>query len=175
MITHAHHRQSGAVLVVGLIILSVLIMIGVTAINSSSIGEKLTANQRNKELSLQASQSALIDGEQWLVSQTQAPISATTCALPPCNVFATGVYSNLHLKTSSWWSTNARLFSGNIYQVTSQPQYLLEQFNFIPYELSPEARSKGEGYYYYQVTARGAGGNDQATSIVQSIYTVQFK
>lgn len=172
---NAPPRQQGAVLVTALVMLTVMVLLGITAINLSSSAEKMTANQRNKELSLQAAESALRDGETWLVAQPAIPEALNTCASPPCNVLEVGLYSNIHLQTASWWQTYARPFSGSLLQVNTQPRYLVEQFNFVPYELSPDARSKGEGYYYYQITSRGQGGNDEATSIVQSIYTVQYK
>lgn len=168
-------NQAGAVLVMGLIILSVLVMIGVTAVNFTSLGEKLTGNQRNQELALQAAESALTDAEQFLKGQTSVIEAVNSCASPPCDVFTLGTYTNLHLKNASWWQTNAQLFSGTLDEVQSQPYSFVEQFSFIPYELDPDARAKGEGYYYYQITSRGTGGNDNAVRMIQSIYTVQYK
>lgn len=170
-----HFNQQGAILVVGLIILSVLVMIGITAVNFTSLGEKLTGNQRNQELAIQAAESALVDAEQWLTAQVNVPQEVSSCTTLPCDVFSLGVYSNIHQNNASWWQTNGKAFSGTIDGVASQPYSMTEQYSFIPYELDPDARSKGEGYYYYQITSRGTGGNDTAVRTLRSIYTVQYK
>ena len=54
---HPIQKQSGAILMVGLLILVVLTIIGISAINSSILGEKITGNQRDKDLSFQAAES----------------------------------------------------------------------------------------------------------------------
>lgn len=173
--TIPHSPQQGAVLVVGLIILSVMVVIGITAVNFTSLGEKLTGNQRNQELALQAAESALVDAESWLTAQLEVPEAIQTCASPPCDLYTLGSFTNLNLKGHSWWQTNGSPFSGQLDGVNSQPAYIIQEHAFVPYELTPDARSKGEGYYYYKITARGTGGNDTAARTVESVYTVQYK
>lgn len=169
------HQQNGAVLVVGLILLAVLVLIGITAVNFTSLSEKLTGNQRNQEIALQAAESALIDAELWLKNLTNVPVAISTCSTPPCDVYTLGTFTDLNLKDHSWWMANGSLFSAHLDEVYTQPVYLIEEHSFIPYELDPDARSKGEGYYYYKITARGTGGNDTTARVVQSVYTIQYK
>lgn len=169
-------KEKGAVLVVGLILMIVLIILGIATYNMTSVGEILSSNQRNKNLAQQASESAMYDAEQWLKYLTQAPVSVSPCATSPCNVWEKGALpSILQTQTPSWWQTNARAFSGILEQVQTQPRYIIEEHSFVPYELSPDARSKGEGYYFYIITTRGTGGEDEATAVTESTYVVQYR
>ncbi len=55
------HRQTGAVLILSLIILSVLTMVAVTGMNTSITEEKMSGNIRDQEFAMQASESAMRD------------------------------------------------------------------------------------------------------------------
>lgn len=53
------HRQSGAVLIVSLIMLLVLTVVGVTAMRSSTLEEKMSANIMNYNVTFHAAESAI--------------------------------------------------------------------------------------------------------------------
>ncbi|PKD42165.1 hypothetical protein CWO84_01830 [Methylomonas sp. Kb3] len=59
-------KQTGAVLVVALIMLMLLTIIGVTGTNVTSLEEKMAGNMRDRNLAFQAAESALQAGETWL-------------------------------------------------------------------------------------------------------------
>ena len=171
----ARKKQTGAVLVVGLIILIVMVLIGTTAISFSVLSEKMTDNQRNKQLALQAAESSLRESENWIRSQINPPNEVTSCSQNPCDVWAKGSFTNWLNHDQTWWETYARPFTTPLQEIATLPRYLIEAQSFQPYELDPDARSKGEGYYYYLMTSRGTGSTDEAKVVIQSVYTVQFK
>ena len=53
-------RQRGAVLVIGLLILLVMTLIGVTAMSTSTMQERMSANGMNANIAFQAAESAVI-------------------------------------------------------------------------------------------------------------------
>ncbi len=62
---HRHRdrqRQKGAVLVVSLMILLVLTLIGVTAMTTSTLEERMAGNLKDVNLAFQAAESTLRDG-----------------------------------------------------------------------------------------------------------------
>lgn len=59
-------QQRGAVLIVSMVILLVMTLIGVSIMNSSTLQERMAGNDRQKDLSLYAAESALRVGETWL-------------------------------------------------------------------------------------------------------------
>lgn len=53
------YKQNGAALIVGLIILMVLSLLGITSMNNSILEEKMSGNLRNQDLSFQTAESGL--------------------------------------------------------------------------------------------------------------------
>lgn len=167
-------HQRGIILIVGLIVLLVLTILAISAINFSSGSEKLTSNQRDKTIAFQAAESALTEGEAWIKQQSIPPKSESVCTPAPCNVFVLNALSSYQTQPLSWWNTYGRLYSSTLTQAKTQPHFIIEEYSFIPYDLSPQTSSKRAGYYYYRITAEGTGATDNAKSVVQSIYATQF-
>ena len=167
-------KQDGMVIIVGLIFLMILTLIGVSAMNSTALSEKLTQNLRDSTAAFEAAEASMTDGEAWLQGQVVAPTAVTTCTSSPCNVWASNTLGTIYTQPTSWWQSNARSFSGTLYGVATQPRYLIEFHSFVPYELSPESLGKGQGYYYYRVNARGTGATSNAQVNLQSIYVTQY-
>ncbi|MGE3319034.1 MAG: PilX N-terminal domain-containing pilus assembly protein [Candidatus Berkiella sp.] len=166
--------QKGMVLVVGLIFLMILTLIGVSAMNSTALSEKLTQNLRDTTAAFEAAEASMTDGEAWLQVQTAAPTAVVTCTSSPCKVWAANTLGTVYQQPSSWWQSNATNFSSTLYGVAAQPQYIIEFHSFVPYELSPQTLGKGQGYYFYRVNARGTGATSNAQVNLQSIYVTQF-
>ncbi len=167
-------NQKGSVLLVSLMMLLVLTILAISVMNLSTTSEKLTGNQRDQNIAFQAAESALTDAEGWLKQQVIPPTSTAACNPAACPVFNLNGVSNLKTQNASWWATYGTPYSGKIQQAKTQPRYVIEQYSFIPYDLNPQTRASGRGYYYYRVTAQGNGATDNSKSVVQSIYSIQF-
>ncbi len=63
--THGFRQQQGIVLVVGLVMLISLTLIGVTAMKSTTIDERIAANTQFKAIAFQVAESALSDATSW--------------------------------------------------------------------------------------------------------------
>jgi type IV pilus assembly protein PilX len=166
--------QRGIVLVAGLFFLLILTIIGISGLGSSSLTERMTQNMRDSFSSFEAAEAALGNGEAWVQSQTSAPIPVATCSTAPCPVWEFNALGTFWTQPDSWWSANAVHFASTIVGAYLQPNFIIEEYSFVPYQLSPDAESKGQGYYYYRITARGTGVTDTAHSVVQSMYATQF-
>ena len=59
----ARSRQSGSALIVGLILLLVMTMLGLTAMQTTSLEERMSGNMRDRDLAAQAAEMALRAGE----------------------------------------------------------------------------------------------------------------
>lgn len=167
-------HQSGIVLILSLIILLVLTILVISVMTFSSNSETLTANQRDKAISFQAAEAALVEGEMWIKAQNSPPKSESSCKTNACDVFVLNTFTSYQTQPVSWWNTYGRPYSGKITQAKTQPRYIVEEYSFIPYDLSPQTSAKKQGYYYYQITAQGTGVTDNAKSVVQSIYSTQY-
>ncbi len=172
--TKQSFKQSGMVIIVGLIFLMILTLIGISAMNSTALSEKLTQNLRDSTAAFEAAEASMGDGEAWLQAQVTSPLAVTACTASPCNVWATDMLGTVYQQPATWWQANAKTFSGTLYGVARQPQYIIEFHSFVPYELSPDSLGKGQGYYYYRVNARGTGATSNAQVNLQSIYVTQY-
>lgn len=61
--TNASRQQTGAVLIVGLIFLLVMTMLGLTAMQTTTLEEKMSGNMRDRSVAFQAAELALRVGE----------------------------------------------------------------------------------------------------------------
>jgi type IV pilus assembly protein PilX len=77
-------RQQGAILIVSMLMLLVMTLIGVTAISTTTLEEKMASNNRQRQLAFQAASSALRDAETWLINNitTVAQFEATFNGTP---------------------------------------------------------------------------------------------
>jgi type IV pilus assembly protein PilX len=58
-----HNRQQGAALIIALLMLIVLLMLGVSAMRISLQSEKMSRNQRDRQIAWQAAEAALLDAQ----------------------------------------------------------------------------------------------------------------
>ena len=178
MVTHARHfpgthRQRGAVLVISLIMLLLLTIIGVTAMRTVTLEERMAGNMRDRNLSAQAAESALRFGADWISAQTSRPSPDATGTNGVWNLDAVG---NLDNPVFNWVGTGfeygvapgASTDSSDIGGVIRDPRYVVEERYFFADDTSPESLAKGIGWYYYQVTGAGFGGSDNTRTVLQA-------
>ncbi len=166
------HTQHGTALVMTLVILLLLTMLGITAINTSTLEERMAGNTKDQNLSFQAAETVLRAAETWVASTTAAAALNTNNAFGIYNPSTTGidVWDSI-----DWSSTNVVTYprvpggppvTGGLDEVDTQPKYIIEKVNTEA--LSPGTRIT------VRITARGTGASDTTVSMVQSTYTVTY-
>lgn len=166
-------HQQGAVLVISLLLLLIMTLIGVTAMSTTSLEEKMAGNMRDKNVALQAAEAALEEGEAWLAVLGAQPAETTACGSPPCDVWALNVLPDLSSQSQSWWVSNGREYSKSISDVKTEPYYILEAQSFVPDTLDM-GQNPATGKSIYRVTAHGTGGSDDAQVILQTTFVKRF-
>lgn len=166
------HTQRGTALVMTLVFLVLLTMLGITAINTSTLEEKMAGNSKDQNLAFQAAETALSAAETWVESTT----AATALNVNNTN----GIYAPSTTTTDVWdtvtWSGSSNLViypgvpgtpaSGTLGDVTIRPKYIIEK-------LATEALSPGTKITV-RITARGTGASDNTVSMVQSTYSKTY-
>jgi len=162
-------HQSGAVLIVTLIMLLLMTLIGVGSMQSTSLEEKMAGNMRDKSLAFQAAESAL----------NAAELSLDPPAAPTFNVTGTGgFYSTAStiptasaIMTDSFWTSNPVATSTvtTLGNAITPPVYIIQQLAAACFKASCPAPS--DFSTPYQITVRATGGSTNAVVILQSIYT----
>lgn len=184
--TTAADLQSGAALVTGLIFLVILTLLGVTAMQTSTMEERMSGNARDRNIALQAAEAALRDAERDIVcrkidgtiastQRTFGCISGMTGADATCTdglcctINAPGIacvepstpvyqISNI-FSSSSTKSVEYGTYSAApaLPSVSQQPRYLIEPF-------------RKQQVNYYRITARGYGANANTQLTLQEVY-----
>jgi type IV pilus assembly protein PilX len=160
--------QSGAVLIISLIMLLLLTLIGTSSMQSTSLEEKMAGNMRDKSLAFQAAESAL-----------KAAESSLPPAVSPTDSGTGGIYSSTStiptaaaILTDAFWTTNPVATStvtglGN--NITT-PLYIIQDMGMIcttttlPCPASDQKQT-------YRITTRATGGTTNAVVILQSVYS----
>lgn len=158
-------RQKGVVLITGLIFLVMMTLLGVTAMQTTMLEEKMAGNLRDENLAFQAAEAALREGELFL-QQITLPVFDG----------ANGLYHHASFPAPdplSWseWSTSGRTIATTMPGVASQPRYIIEQLISVP--LSGESVQQSAislTSTMYRIIARGVGGTESAMVILQSVY-----
>lgn len=168
-------RQDGAVLVLGLILLLVLTLIGVSTMQGSVFDEKMAGNTKDRNFAFQAAESALRGGELWLQNNASQPLANATGS--------NGVWILNGPGAGSWWQSLAApwsngapsvVTSNGISYVNSQPQRIIEEDKFVRDSLAIGQQQAASGLNFYRVTAKAEGGTDKAVVQLQSMYSRRY-
>ena len=168
-----HKRQTGASLIVSLMLLVVLPLLGLSGMQSTIMQERMSSNVRDKGLAFQAAESALRGGEDWVQSQPISKLTAPggSCSAP-CNLVRLDYYNNMSTRDFSWWETTGRTYTdmpGGI--VASAPRFIVEE-----HSTRPDSLTTGTDYStapvrsLFRLTAMGVGGTITAESMIQTLY-----
>lgn len=162
----SRRSQLGVVLVISLLLLLVLTIIGVAAVRSTTIDERMTANQRDEETAFQAAEAALRDGESALQAATPGQFDNTN-----------GLYdttSTVTWQTVDWSSTGTAtiVYSGNLPGVASQPRYYIVESasNGTATGQSLAADAPTTAATIYSVIARGVGLSGNSVVVLETDY-----
>jgi type IV pilus assembly protein PilX len=180
------HHQRGVALIMALVFLTLLTILGVTAMSSSSLEEKMATNTRDRNLAFQAAETALIAAETWMAGLGSEPNFLAG------NADDKGLYTFDPTDADPIWETvvwtgtkvvaypctpddgtpsdSAGCDNGTtkteISRVKTQPRYIIEKMGL--------ADSTIPNTWAYRITARGTGGSDAAVVMLQSTYVRSF-
>jgi type IV pilus assembly protein PilX len=170
-------QQSGAVLAIGLIMLLLLTLIGVTGTQVTGLEEKMAGNSRDQNLAFQSAEAALRAGEAKIETLWNAGNGSIQQF---CNAAAAGngLFSSVAVcpggvvkaapdpAAADTWTNNAKSISclANICPpVTTQPRYFITYAG--AYNAGPPVVPIS-----FMITARGTGGQDNTQVILRSYY-----
>lgn len=177
-ISRKNIKQQGAVLIVGLVMLLLLTVIGLSSIRGSELQERMAGNMRDHNQAFQAAEAALRYGEGYLNGASVSPFNATT---------KVGYFEDLNkpgaaaARPSVWsatdWDTKAKqLAAGTLPGIVSQPSYVIERVMVSTIASNPggavdlESQDKMSEMEYYRVTSKSFGGTQDSEVILQSTF-----
>lgn len=192
-------QQRGATLVVGLIFMVALTLLGVMAMKSTLLQERMAGGSRDHSLAFQAAEAALRDAKRDILrlraDGTACTVGAAGCRTVdhvgvagateyksnclnglcrdnPCTGgYAFGVGPHIAFLMTAAPSVEYGTFTAAaaIDGVAAQPRYLIEYFT-RPDSASPPSACAAEDIPMYRITARAVGANLNTVVMLQEVF-----
>lgn len=169
-------RNAGVALFISLVLLLMLTILGVSAVQSTSLEARMARNDHDTLLAFQAAESALRDAENQLEAITSIVDFTDTGSMGLWTVADLGV-------TPRWedpdtWDIGARHIAAptNVDGVAAEPMYIIEHAATVvreenAYQIEdPYGQSASDRIEIFRITALGTGGSPQARVLLQSTY-----
>lgn len=167
-------QQRGAALITALIFLIILTLLGLTAMQTSSLEERMSGSARNRSLAIQAGEQTLRYAEQdILLSGRVRPVAASAGCV-------NGICVQADVGAVQVWQDAARLANATVYNtvamagyvapvlpaVDAPPTYLIE---YVP-RVNVPGEDAGSTLDYYRITSRSVGGDPNTVAFLQEIF-----
>lgn len=158
--------QTGAVLIVSLILLATLTILGVTTMQQGSMQERMTSNMRNSDLALQAAEAALRDGEAYVEgSNVPGPFDGSDGLYIPADAEDPPNWESIN------WDSADAVRTVSVTGVHSDPKYIIERMSNIPFGNRQLAGDEPlPAGAVYRLTARATGQAGKADVMIQSTF-----
>jgi len=169
-------QQRGSALVVSLSILLILTILGVSAMRTTSLEEKMAGNARDTQVAFEAAEAAMRQAETYLntIANLNDFVAAGTG----------GYYTSKGAGPEAWtvetnWTNAARhnsVIGYNTAQVGAAPKYIIQMVDSnLTLDETPE---QGGGYNgppireigVFQITTRGTGISPNSRAVIQSFF-----
>ncbi len=162
-------RQRGSALIFSLVILLIMTLIGITSMSSSTLEEKMAANDRARKVAFQAAESALRDAETTIANRDylgdlESSFSGVT---GEAGYYDTGELDQSSLFDDAAWVAGENCVAANATDATLNQGgcYKVEQIEFN----APVSHIEGATYNLItRITARGIDNSGTAPVILQA-------
>lgn len=169
------HRQGGVALFISLVLLLLLTIIGVSAVQTTSLELRMARNDNDTLLAFQSAESALRDAEAFLDLVVSTAVftdagNAGRWTIAPLGDPARWEQANI------WTGANSIVVATAITGVDQQARFIVEHAATVvreenAYQIDdPYTGSASDRIEIFRVTARGVGGSAAAQVFLQSTY-----
>jgi type IV pilus assembly protein PilX len=165
--------QRGAVLVVGLVLLLLLTLIGVTAFSVATQDERMAGNTRDRLRAFEAAELALRECERHLSGLLPPVFSADGSA--DAGMYAAPAVDRMPAGQEKWetitWDTEPSRRLSGVAEVAEQPRCIVQQLGRgLSSDASLRAEAAPAPALAYRVTGRGVGVNRDTAVVLQSTF-----
>jgi len=167
MITH----QRGSALVLSLVILLVMTLLGITAMNTSVLEEKMASNDRNQKLAFQNAESGLSQAEQIILDTDWYSAAGLNSffSTDDNGYYATGQAPADVYDSSGWACVAGKSITGTSIAVGGEPPcYMIENMGIEPPLTSQQYGSANFSTQISRITTMGSANAGVTTVLLQS-------
>jgi type IV pilus assembly protein PilX len=182
----ARSRHRGNSLLPAMLFLLVIAMLGLAALSSTVLEERMVGNTKDQNLAFQAAEAGLRDAETDIMQNLSphSPFSAS-CAnglCTPPSTWPTATSSDIS-KLINWSDASmtrqygSQTTAGTIPLVASQPVYVVEKLSTIPpgagHSVALGVAPPSSGGTAYRITVLGTGAHSETRVFLQSIFVMR--
>jgi type IV pilus assembly protein PilX len=163
-------KERGAALIITLLILVIMTLLGITAITTSSLQEKMAGNMRDQYMAQQAGDSIIRDAESWIFQLASRP--TPSCSPPGTERvwdYSCPDVQAIATQNDSWWAANG--YASNVANtfVYQNPRYVDEHLQRVPIGSLSE---RPQVYrHFYRTNGWSVGASDYARGLFQSVFS----
>lgn len=181
------NKTKGAALIVSLVVLLLMTILGLAAMRTSNMEEKMAGNTMDLEIAFQSAETALRAGEAWISSLTVEPAPTSDGANVVWSADAidpnlTNAHNWWQERNGAWWAANAIQISNTVTfesnagsKTIASPYYTIEYHQFVNDDLLVgTGGGPSTGRVFYRITARGTGGSTNSRILLQSTMAKRF-
>ena len=173
-------NQRGVALFISLVLLLVLTIIGVSAVQTTSLEERMARNTHDSVLAFESAEAALRAGETFL----RTSVNSTALFVPAGN---NGLWKASNYGQAERWdqpgiwtgANSVAIPAATIAGVAEQPRYIIEWVASV--QRVDNSYVQGSSYSalfdrieIFRITARGVGGTTNARVLLQSTFGLIF-
>jgi len=174
---NSRRHQSGAALIVALVMLLVMTLIAITASRTSVLQERMAGNLRQDTVAFEGAEATLRIGENWIGDQVggarPVAVTPTACGSPPCDLLALNTLDPFD-DTNTWGTNDVRTAIDAMEKLVADPEFFIEQQQIVQDSLTIGTSTDTSARIYYRVTARSFGETNSAESMLRSVYAARF-
>ncbi len=172
--------QAGVALFISLVMLLVLTIAGVSAVQTTSLEERMARNTHDRLIAFQAAESALREAEGFLLNNVNSTALFTDGG-------ANGMWTTAPFNAEERWKGNiwnpgsARSVqvSADMVEVAEQPRFIVEWLATVQREENSQLLGSSYNALFdriedFRITARGVGGSVNARVMLQSHFGLVF-
>lgn len=173
---HNIQRQVGSALIVSLTILLVLTILGVSAMRTTSLQEKMAGNARDTDVAFQAAESAIREAERFLDTISNRDLFSIAGGSTGGYYLPRGPNPEAWTIEANWTNAVEATYTND--QISLQPLYIIQA---VDADVGGEDEGLQGGIGYggggvtpeygiFQITARGFGVSPNSRVMLQTMY-----
>jgi type IV pilus assembly protein PilX len=175
----ARNRQRGIALFISLVLLLLMTIIGISAVQTTSLEERMARNTHDSVLAFQAAEVALRSAETFLRTSINSTAGFTTAGTN--GLWRAAQYNEAERWTLAniWTGASSVQVPNAISNVNAQPRYIIEWVATVQRAENPYLQGSSYATLFdrieiFRITARGVGGSTNAQVVLQSTFGLIF-
>lgn len=175
------HRQRGVALFISLVLLLVLTIAGVSAVQTTSLEERMARNTHDSLLAFQSAESALREAEDWILTNVSSTAQFSDGGTN--GLWTTAPYDEADQRWEEdiWGDGSAQSIAvaTTVDGVASQPRFIVEWVATVQRDENPNLLGSSYSAVFdrieiFRITTRGVGATANARVMLQGTFGMIF-